>query len=73
MDVLGKYLIATIRDASARLLFDLPAAGSGRSEAPWTFVGRVEGETSGVGVWLAIEDIVNQEVWSPPPPAPTPY
>jgi hypothetical protein len=61
MDLTGKYLIATIRDASARLLFDLPGAGPGRSEGQWTFLGKVEGETSGVGVWLAIEEIVNPE------------
>ena len=61
IDLAGKYLIATIRDTSARLLFDLPGTGAGRSEGHWTFVGRVEGETAGVGVWLAIEDIVNPE------------
>src|SRR5919106_3614350 len=32
-----------------------------RSEGQWTFVGRVEGETAGVCVWLAIEDILNPE------------
>jgi len=61
MELSGQYLFATIKDASARLLFDLPGAGPGRSEGQWTFVGRVEGETSGVGVWLAIEEIVNPE------------
>jgi hypothetical protein len=70
MDLTGKYLIATIKDASARLLFDLPGAGPGRSEGQWTFVGRVEGETSGVGVWLAIEDIVNPEGLITPAPGP---
>jgi hypothetical protein len=61
MELTGKYLVATIKDSSARLLFDLPGAGPARSEGQWTFVGRVEGETSGVGVWLAIEEIVNPE------------
>jgi|RhiMetdeSRZDD1v2_1073273.scaffolds.fasta_scaffold114236_5 hypothetical protein len=61
MELAGKYLMATIKDNSARLLFDLPGAGQGRSEAQWTFAGRVEGETSGIGVWLAIEEIVNPE------------
>jgi hypothetical protein len=61
MDLAGKYLSATIKDESARLLFDLPGAGPGRSEAQWTFAGRVEGETAGIGVWLAIEEIVNPE------------
>jgi hypothetical protein len=61
MDLAGKYLMATIKDDSARLLFDLPGAGQGRSEAQWTFAGRVEGETTGIGVWLAIEEIVNPE------------
>jgi hypothetical protein len=61
VDLTGKYLIATIKDDSARLLFDLPQAGQPRSERQWTFVGRVEGETSGVGVWLSIEGIVNPE------------
>ena len=50
MELAGKYLMATIKDNSARLLFDLPGAGQGRSEAQWTFAGRVEGETSGIGV-----------------------
>lgn len=61
MELAGKYLIATIKDASARLLFDLPGSGPARSEGQWTFVGRVEGETPGVGVWLVIEEIVNPE------------
>jgi hypothetical protein len=59
MELAGKYLIATIKDQSARLLFDLP--GAARSDRHWTFVGRVGGETAGVGVWLAIEEIVNPE------------
>jgi hypothetical protein len=59
MELAGKYLIATIKDQSARLLFDLP--GAARSDRHWTFVGRVSGETAGVGVWLAIEEIVNPE------------
>jgi hypothetical protein len=61
MDLTGKYLVATIKDSSARLLFDLPGGGPARSDRQWTFVGRVEGETSGVGVWLAIEEIWNPE------------
>jgi hypothetical protein len=61
MELGGKYLRATIKDESARLLFELPGAGQGRSEAQWTFAGRVEGETAGIGVWLAIEEIVNPE------------
>jgi hypothetical protein len=61
MNLTGKYLVATIKDSSARLLFDLPGAGPVRPEGHWTFVGRVEGETSGVGVWLAMEEIVNPE------------
>jgi hypothetical protein len=72
MDLAGKYLIATIKDASARLLFDLPGAGPSRSEGQWTFVGRVEGETAGVCVWLAIEDILNPEGLIITP-APGPY
>lgn len=68
MDLAGKYLIATIKDNSARLLFDLPGAGTGRSEAQWTFAGRVEGESSGIGVWLAIEEIVNPEGMTTPAP-----
>jgi hypothetical protein len=48
-----------LKDQSARLLFDLP--GAGRSDRHWTFVGRVDGDTAGVGVWLAIEEIVNPE------------
>jgi hypothetical protein len=68
MDLAGKYLSATIKDESARLLFDLPGAGQGRSEAQWTFAGRVEGETSGIGVWLAIEEIVNPEGMTTPAP-----
>jgi hypothetical protein len=61
MELPGKYLIATIKDDSARVLFDLPSAGPGRSERPWTFIGRVDGETAGVGLWLALEEIVNPE------------
>jgi hypothetical protein len=68
MDLAGKYLRATIKDESARLLFELPGAGQGRSEAQWTFAGRVEGETSGIGVWLAIEEIVNPEGMTTPAP-----
>jgi hypothetical protein len=70
MDLTGKYLIATIKDSSARLLFDLPGAGPSRSEGQWTFVGRVEGETAGVGVWLAIEEIGNPEGMITSPPGP---
>ena len=70
MDLTGKYLIATIRDESARLLFDLPGAAAGKSERQWTFVGRVEGETSGVGIWLAIEGFVNPEGMTTPAPGP---
>jgi hypothetical protein len=70
MDLTGKYLLATIKDASARLLFELPGAGPSRSEGQWTFVGRVEGETAGVGVWLAIEEIVNPEGMITPAPGP---
>lgn len=70
MDLTGKYLIATIKDASARVLFDLPGAGPARAEGQWTFVGRVEGETAGVGVWLAIEEIVNPEGMITPAPGP---
>lgn len=70
MDLTGKYLMATIKDASARLLFDLPSAGPSRSEGQWTFVGRVEGETADVGVWLAIEEIVNPEGMITPAPGP---
>jgi len=70
MDLAGKYLIATIKDASARLLFELPGAGPSRAEGQWTFVGRVEGETSGVGVWLAMEEIVNPEGMITPAPGP---
>jgi hypothetical protein len=70
MDLAGKYLIATIKDASARMVFDLPGPGQGRSEAQWTFAGRVEGETSSVGVWLAIEEIVNPEGMTTPAPGP---
>lgn len=70
MDLTGKYLIATIKDASARLLFELPGAGPARSEGQWTFVGRVEGETSGIGVWLAMEEIVNPEGMITPAPGP---
>jgi hypothetical protein len=70
MDLTGKYLIATIKDASARVLFDLPGAGPPRAEGQWTFVGRVEGETAGVGVWLAIEEIVNPEGMITPAPGP---
>ena len=70
MDLTGKYLMATIKDASARLLFDLPSAGPSRSEGQWTFVGRVEGDTSDVGVWLAIEEIVNPEGMITPAPGP---
>ena len=58
MDLTGKYLMATIKDASARLLFELPGAGPARAEGQWTFGGRVEGETAGVGVWLALDEIV---------------
>ena len=68
MDLAGKYLIATIKDESARLLFDLP--GAARSERQWTFVGRVHGETAGVGVWLAIEEIVNPEGMTTSAPGP---
>jgi hypothetical protein len=70
MDLTGKYLTATIKDDSARLLFDLPTPAQPRSERQWTFVGRVEGETSGVGVWLAIEEIVNPEGMITPAPGP---
>lgn len=70
MDLVGRYLIATIKDASARLLFELPGAGPSRSEGQWTFVGRVEGETTGVGVWLAMEEIVNPEGMVTPAPGP---
>jgi hypothetical protein len=70
MDLTGKYLTATIKDDSARLIFDLPHPGQPRSERQWTFVGRVEGETSGVGVWLAIEEIVNPEGMITPAPGP---
>jgi len=70
MELAGKYLTATIKDDSARLLFDLPHAGQARSERQWTFVGRVEGETSGVGVWLAVEEIVNPEGMITPAPGP---
>ncbi|HXH81366.1 MAG TPA: hypothetical protein VNN07_00390 [Candidatus Tectomicrobia bacterium] len=61
MELAGKYLIAGIKDESARLIFDLPRTTSQGRDGQWTFVGRVEGETPGVGVWLALEEIVNPE------------
>jgi hypothetical protein len=70
MELAGKYLVATIKDESARLLFDLPSTAQGRSERPWTFIGRVEGETAGVGLWLAVEEIVNPEGMVTPAPGP---
>jgi hypothetical protein len=70
MELTGKFITATIRDSSARLLFELPATTGGRAQAQWTFVGRVEGETPGVGVWLAIEEIVNPEGMITPAPGP---
>lgn len=60
MDLAGRYLIAAIKEESARLFFDLPPVQA-RPERQWTFVGKVEGETTGVGVWLTIEEIVNPE------------
>jgi hypothetical protein len=60
LDLGGKYLIATIKEESARLFFDLPPVQT-RPARQWTFVGKVEGETAGVGVWLTIEEIVNPE------------
>ena len=58
MDLSGKYLVAGIKDESARLLFDLPAeAAQSRAGRQWTFVGKVEGETPHVGVWLSIEEV----------------
>jgi hypothetical protein len=68
LDLTGKYLIATIKDESARLLFDLP--GAARSERQWTFVGRVAGETGGIGVWLTMEEIVNPEGMTTSAPGP---
>ena len=62
MDLAGKYLIAGIKDASARVLFDLPAEKSdSRAHRQWTFVGKVEGETPGVGVWLSIEEVATPD------------
>ena len=47
MDLAGKYLIAGIKDASARVLFDLPAeASESRAHRQWTFVGKIEGYES---------------------------
>lgn len=62
MDLVGKYLVAAIKDESARLLFDLPAEAShSRVGRQWTFVGKVEGETGNVGVWLSIEEVTTPD------------
>ncbi|HET9482104.1 MAG TPA: hypothetical protein VFP98_10140 [Candidatus Polarisedimenticolia bacterium] len=62
MDLAGKYLIAGIKDVSARVLFDLPAeASESRAHRQWTFVGKVEGETANVGVWLSIEEVATPD------------
>ena len=61
MDLAGKYLVAAIKDESARLLFDLPAEAPTRAGRQWTFVGKVEGETAGVGLWLSIEEVATPD------------
>jgi hypothetical protein len=62
MDLAGKYLVAGIKDESARLLFDLPAEAShARDRRQWTFVGKVEGETAHIGLWLAIEEVATPD------------
>ena len=62
IDLAGKYLVAAIKDESARLLFDLPAEASHpRAGRQWTFVGKVEGETANVGLWLSIEEVATPD------------
>lgn len=69
MDLKGKYLTVKIDNENARVFFDLPAV-SGKEETQWTFGGRVEGETQGVGIWLTIEEVATPEGMVMPAPGP---
>lgn len=69
MDLAGKYLTATVADQSARLFFDLPASG-GPPDKQWTFIGKVEGETPGIGIWLRIEEVTTPDGMVMPAPGP---
>lgn len=69
MDLAGKYLTATVSDQSARRFFDLPGS-SGPPDRQWTFVGKVEGETAGVGIWLRIEEVATPDGMIMPAPGP---
>ncbi len=69
MDLKGKYLTVKIHNENARVFFDLPGV-SGKGETQWTFLGRVEGETEGVGIWLTIEEVATPEGMVMPAPGP---
>lgn len=72
MELTKKYLTAALTDQAARVFFGLPAssASAGLQDKQWMFVGKVEGETPGVGIWLRIEEVTTPDGMVMPAPGP---
>ncbi len=69
MELTGRYLTAAVTNGAARRLFGLPDPPAS-ADGHWTFSGRVEGETAGVGIWLRTEEVATPEGMVMPAPGP---
>jgi hypothetical protein len=57
MEVHGKYLVTWLTTDSARAAFGF---NEGR-RATWHLMGRIEGETPGLGLWITVEELLDTE------------
>jgi hypothetical protein len=69
LELAGKYLTAAVSDAGGRIFFGLPASRP-VADRQWTFVGQVEGETPGVGIWIRIDEVTTPDGMVMPAPGP---
>jgi hypothetical protein len=69
VDLAGKYLTAAVADQGGRIFFGLPPSKP-VADRQWTFVGQVEGETPGVGVWIRISEVTTPDGMVMPAPGP---
>ncbi|MGH7312628.1 MAG: hypothetical protein ACREJV_05605 [Candidatus Rokuibacteriota bacterium] len=56
-------------DQAGRIFFGLPASRP-VADRQWTFVGQVEGETPGVGIWIRIAEVTTPDGMVMPAPGP---